>query len=344
MAKRKIVANLSVDLAKDVLIFEIFSQSEPYEGLSNQEIRSLILGGRVNDFPANTPKQLAVFVMEKLWHIDPTKRPSMESALEWLSRYTGIKLQVGTLASSLPVVHQYFAAPVLKDNDYKDETKTANTGTKTRRLTVRKGSPKARTPRSKTPRGHSERVLANSAKSVKRAAMEDRARASKSKMQETPVADGRSHQVRPVPQLSPRKLGHLPREERQAEYENLVQFRDAVPQVTKVGEKSLIQAGTKGDEPALKNSISPFEKKAEKGENVCLAPVGSPPQYKSAEPAALQRSPSDGPEINEGPTQVEKKKPIEPPKKLSPSDEVKPKNRGTIEAPTLPEQGEGDPA
>ncbi|PIO60407.1 protein tyrosine kinase, partial [Teladorsagia circumcincta] len=82
-----------------VLIYEIFSQSEPYQGLSNQEVKPLILGGRVNEFPAKTPKQLAQFVMQKLWHLDPDRRPSMEKALQWLSQYTGIKLQMGTLAT-----------------------------------------------------------------------------------------------------------------------------------------------------------------------------------------------------------------------------------------------------
>ncbi|KAK6058088.1 hypothetical protein COOONC_04345 [Cooperia oncophora] len=82
-----------------ILIYEIFAQNEPYEGLSNQDVKPLVLGGRVNEFPAKTPKQLAQFVIEKLWHIDPHKRPSMETAIQWLSQYTGIKLQQGTLAT-----------------------------------------------------------------------------------------------------------------------------------------------------------------------------------------------------------------------------------------------------
>uniref|UniRef100_A0A7I4YGA0 Tyrosine-protein kinase n=1 Tax=Haemonchus contortus TaxID=6289 RepID=A0A7I4YGA0_HAECO len=145
-----------------ILIYEIFSQSEPYEGLTNQDAKALIMSGRVNNFPGKTPKQLARFVMEKLWHPDPSKRPTMGNALQWLTQYTGIKLQIGTMQDSPAVISQYFAAPVLKDEDYKDDGKPAHASGKTPRLppkartpvaaSPRVGTPKARTPVAASPR------------------------------------------------------------------------------------------------------------------------------------------------------------------------------------------------
>ncbi|VDN21259.1 unnamed protein product [Cylicostephanus goldi] len=63
-----------------VLAFEIFSQREPYEGLPSQEVKALILEGKLNDFPPETPKKLADYVLDKLWDSNPSKRPSMTEA------------------------------------------------------------------------------------------------------------------------------------------------------------------------------------------------------------------------------------------------------------------------
>ncbi|CAJ0602149.1 unnamed protein product [Cylicocyclus nassatus] len=66
-----------------VLVFEIFSQREPYEGVPSQEVKALILEGKLNDFPPETPKKLADYVLDKLWDNNPSKRPSMTEACEF---------------------------------------------------------------------------------------------------------------------------------------------------------------------------------------------------------------------------------------------------------------------
>ncbi|WKY05121.1 hypothetical protein Q1695_005832 [Nippostrongylus brasiliensis] len=130
-----------------VLIYEIFSQKEPYEGLSNQEIKPFIMEGRVCEFPATTPKQLVEYILDNLWQQDAEKRPKMENVMEWLTNYTGIKMQMNSTGTGTPIIHQNFTALVLHDVPYKDvqeEQKPATATTPTGKVKPR--SRKTRTP------------------------------------------------------------------------------------------------------------------------------------------------------------------------------------------------------
>ncbi|VDM53230.1 unnamed protein product [Angiostrongylus costaricensis] len=49
-------------VVKTIIIYEIFARKEPYDGLINDEAKSFILEGDVNDFPGTTPKVLAEMV------------------------------------------------------------------------------------------------------------------------------------------------------------------------------------------------------------------------------------------------------------------------------------------
>ncbi|VDO66897.1 unnamed protein product [Heligmosomoides polygyrus] len=60
-----------------VLIYEIFSCTEPYEGVSNSQTKRMIIEGKVNQFPDGTPAKLVEFVKEKLWDQNPDSRPDM---------------------------------------------------------------------------------------------------------------------------------------------------------------------------------------------------------------------------------------------------------------------------
>ncbi|KHJ91823.1 hypothetical protein OESDEN_08299 [Oesophagostomum dentatum] len=65
-----------------VLIYEIFSQGEPYEGYTSQEAKTYIMDGIVNDLPPETPGQLVNFVKERLWDMNPDQRPSMKEIMD----------------------------------------------------------------------------------------------------------------------------------------------------------------------------------------------------------------------------------------------------------------------
>ncbi|KHJ92451.1 protein tyrosine kinase, partial [Oesophagostomum dentatum] len=60
-----------------ILIYEIFSAQEPYEGLSNFEAKALILDGVLNEFPGITPRKLSEVVRGKMWAMQPESRSAM---------------------------------------------------------------------------------------------------------------------------------------------------------------------------------------------------------------------------------------------------------------------------
>ncbi|VDP31042.1 unnamed protein product [Heligmosomoides polygyrus] len=133
--------------------------------MSNQDAKARITTGRVNEFPAKTPKLLAEYVMDKLWNLDSNKRPNMEAVVQWLSHYTGIRMQLGTMGTETPIVHQNFAAPVHRDVHFKAvlEENAEQSSAKSRRAvgkppaasTPKAISPRVSTPRAPTPRGRS---------------------------------------------------------------------------------------------------------------------------------------------------------------------------------------------
>ncbi|EPB77271.1 SH2 domain protein [Ancylostoma ceylanicum] len=61
-----------------ILIYEIFSAKEPYEGLSNWDAKPLILEGNVNEFTGNTPRKLSEVVRDKMWAKSPDSRSTMQ--------------------------------------------------------------------------------------------------------------------------------------------------------------------------------------------------------------------------------------------------------------------------
>ncbi|KAK6750299.1 hypothetical protein RB195_002337 [Necator americanus] len=77
-----------------ILIYEIFSAKEPYEGLSNWDAKPLIIDGNVNDFTGNTPKKLSEVVRDKMWARDVDSRSSMHQIMLWMQVYTGMELQI----------------------------------------------------------------------------------------------------------------------------------------------------------------------------------------------------------------------------------------------------------
>ncbi|KAK6725870.1 hypothetical protein RB195_004285 [Necator americanus] len=102
--------------AYGVLIYEIFSQCEPYEGRSAQEVKALIKKGKTNVFPAKTPKTLADYVKQQMWEINPNNRSNMKDIMEYLSKYTGFKLETGALGKLS--VQRTLTAPVTNDVDF----------------------------------------------------------------------------------------------------------------------------------------------------------------------------------------------------------------------------------
>ncbi|RCN26528.1 hypothetical protein ANCCAN_27745, partial [Ancylostoma caninum] len=80
-----------------VLIYEIFSQCEPYEGRTSQDVKALIRKGQVNTFPAKTPRKLAEYVKDKMWDRNPSARPNMSTVMVFLTKYTGMTLEVAAL-------------------------------------------------------------------------------------------------------------------------------------------------------------------------------------------------------------------------------------------------------
>ncbi|EYC23910.1 hypothetical protein Y032_0014g2210 [Ancylostoma ceylanicum] len=77
-----------------VLVFEIFSGLEPYEGVSNSLTKKMIIEGQLNQFPEGTPSKLVEFVKEKMWDKDPDNRLDMSHIVDWLEKYTGLALDM----------------------------------------------------------------------------------------------------------------------------------------------------------------------------------------------------------------------------------------------------------
>ncbi|CAJ0589943.1 unnamed protein product [Cylicocyclus nassatus] len=69
-----------------VLIYEIFSGTGPYEDLRNSVVKKMIVEGKVNQFPSNTPIDVVTYVNEKLWCKDPEKRPNFTSIVEAIGK------------------------------------------------------------------------------------------------------------------------------------------------------------------------------------------------------------------------------------------------------------------
>ncbi|RCN23847.1 hypothetical protein ANCCAN_30464, partial [Ancylostoma caninum] len=53
--------------------------------------------GQVNTFPAKTPKKLAEYVKDKMWDRNPSARPNMSTVIVFLTKYTGMTLEVAAL-------------------------------------------------------------------------------------------------------------------------------------------------------------------------------------------------------------------------------------------------------
>ncbi|KAK6018389.1 hypothetical protein OSTOST_16029 [Ostertagia ostertagi] len=280
---------------------------------------------------------------------------------------------------SLPIVHQYFAAPVLKDADYKEEGKTAPLASKIRTLPMKKGtaqvrsptSPRVATPNSRTPRGRSERALGNSARRVVR---EDKARPSPTKttikVEPSAVDRNKERVARVFPELPPRKLEESPRPQaKKPEYENLVAFGAAVAYAAqKAGKKAPVQqkaVQVEEDEPASMRPKSPprtIEQKIEKSadvkdaatksvmkqEDAPASPEESPVQKKTEEPLAVQKKAADRAEVNDGTVEVVldgKKNLVEEPnseRKPSPNEEPKQKKKAPGDEPTSPDPNKED--
>ncbi|KAK6735214.1 hypothetical protein RB195_018409 [Necator americanus] len=77
-----------------VLVFEIFSGVEPYEGVSNSMTKRMIIEGQVNQFPEGTPSKLVEFVKGKMWDHNPDTRLDMTQIVDWMEQYTGLELDL----------------------------------------------------------------------------------------------------------------------------------------------------------------------------------------------------------------------------------------------------------
>ncbi|WKY10612.1 hypothetical protein Q1695_002738 [Nippostrongylus brasiliensis] len=69
-----------------VLIFEIFAAIGPYDDLRNSVVKKMIVEGKVNQFPPNTPDYVVKFVNEKLWCKDPDQRPDFANIVILLEK------------------------------------------------------------------------------------------------------------------------------------------------------------------------------------------------------------------------------------------------------------------
>ncbi|KAK6055585.1 hypothetical protein COOONC_06910 [Cooperia oncophora] len=81
-----------------VLIYEIFSGVEPYEGVTNTQTKKMIMNGQVNQFPDGTPSMLVEFVREKIWDPDPDTRLNMTAVCPitfFLLQFLGNSMSVG---------------------------------------------------------------------------------------------------------------------------------------------------------------------------------------------------------------------------------------------------------
>ncbi|EYB82249.1 hypothetical protein Y032_0363g3521 [Ancylostoma ceylanicum] len=97
-----------------ILIYELYSCKEPYHGIANVEIRSMIVGGKLNKMPDNVPPDLSAFVIDKMWCKNPAARTDFHEIVQFLEKKTGRKLQkdafddlptitaVGALTTSFP--------------------------------------------------------------------------------------------------------------------------------------------------------------------------------------------------------------------------------------------------
>ncbi|CAJ0602079.1 unnamed protein product [Cylicocyclus nassatus] len=96
-----------------ILIYEIFSASEPYEGLSSFDAKALITEGVLNGFTGNTPKKLSEVVRDKMWAKQEDSRSAMRQIMLWLRVYTGMELQITNAGdvSSL-IIYFRFSIPL----------------------------------------------------------------------------------------------------------------------------------------------------------------------------------------------------------------------------------------
>ncbi|ETN81342.1 hypothetical protein NECAME_08563 [Necator americanus] len=78
--------------------------------------KQMIKKGKTNVFPAKTPKTLADYVKQQMWEINPNNRSSMKDIMEYLSKYTGFKLETGALGKLS--VQRTLTAPVTNDVDF----------------------------------------------------------------------------------------------------------------------------------------------------------------------------------------------------------------------------------
>ncbi|WKX94239.1 hypothetical protein Q1695_011472 [Nippostrongylus brasiliensis] len=77
-----------------VLVYEIFTGVEPYDGVSNSMTKKMIIEGKLNRFPDGTPAKLVEFVNEKIWNSNPNARLDMTGVVDWLEKYTGLALDM----------------------------------------------------------------------------------------------------------------------------------------------------------------------------------------------------------------------------------------------------------
>ncbi|EYC42744.1 hypothetical protein Y032_0520g2857 [Ancylostoma ceylanicum] len=77
---------LSKESPRAVLIYEIFAGTGPYEDMRNSVVKKMIVEGKLNKFPSDTPDDVVTFVNEKLWCKDPDKRPDFASIVGTLEK------------------------------------------------------------------------------------------------------------------------------------------------------------------------------------------------------------------------------------------------------------------
>ncbi|CAJ0590315.1 unnamed protein product, partial [Cylicocyclus nassatus] len=75
-----------------ILVYEVYACKEPYQGCSTAEVRSMVIAGKVNKLPDNVPSDVASFVNDKVWNINPVNRPDSHQIVQFFEKKTGLNL------------------------------------------------------------------------------------------------------------------------------------------------------------------------------------------------------------------------------------------------------------
>ncbi|KAL6741786.1 hypothetical protein Aduo_015007 [Ancylostoma duodenale] len=105
-----------------ILIYELYSCKEPYQGVSNVETRSMVVGGKLNKMPDNVPPDLSSFVKEKMWCQNPAERTDFHEIVQFLEKKTGRKLQIDAFDDLPTIAATIEGSRILEKKDKKKKS------------------------------------------------------------------------------------------------------------------------------------------------------------------------------------------------------------------------------